>query len=175
MGNLAVHSSRKMMPSDALAATRELFHFCYWLGRTYGKTLRPDPGMLFNPSMLPKASTVPPQTLTQLQKLEAQLHERDEKLSVLLTDKAALDEELKKLREEIAAVRKANAAQPDTHDYSEAETRDYFIDLLLKEVGWALDKPQDPEFEVHGMLASAPLSQRASEAGRSLSGAEGKG
>ena len=28
---------------------------------------------------------------------------------------------------------RANAARPDTHDYSEAETRDYFIDLLLKE------------------------------------------
>jgi len=24
------------------------------------------------------------------------------------------------------------------HDYSEAETRDYFIDLLLKEAGWEL-------------------------------------
>ena len=41
--------------------------------------------------------------------------------------------------------------EPDTHDYSEAETRDYFIDLLLKEAGWALDKPQDREFEVSGM------------------------
>lgn len=151
LGNLAVHSSRRMMPADALAATRELFHFCYWLGRTYGQTSRPDPSLLFNPSLLPKTGAVPPQTLVQLQKQETQLHERDEKLSILLSDKAALDEELKKLREEIAAVKKANAAQPDTHDYSEAETRDYFIDLLLKEAGWTLDKPQDTEFEVTGM------------------------
>jgi len=151
LGNLAVHSSRKMMPADALAATRELFHFCYWLGRTYGQKARPDPGLLFKPSLLPAAGTVPPQTLAQLQRLETQLHERDEKLSSLLSDKAALDEELKKLREEVAAVKKANSARPDTHDYSEAETRDYFIDLLLKEAGWALDKPQDTEFEVTGM------------------------
>jgi type I site-specific restriction endonuclease len=33
----------------------------------------------------------------------------------------------------------------------EAETRDYFIDLLLKEAGWALDKPQDREYPVTGM------------------------
>ena len=32
-----------------------------------------------------------------------------------------------------------------------AKTRDYFIDLLLKEAGWALDLPQDREFEVGGM------------------------
>ena len=71
--------------------------------------------------------------------------------SALLADKAALDEELKRLRAEVAEAKKANAAQPDTHDYSEAETRDYFIDLLLKEAGWPLDQPRDREFEVTGM------------------------
>ena len=40
---------------------------------------------------------------------------------------------------------------PDTHDYSEKETRDFFIDLLLKEAGWALDQPRDREWEVAGM------------------------
>ena len=60
-------------------------------------------------------------------------------LSALLSTKAALDDELKKLREEVAAAKKANSAQPDTHDYCEAETRDKFIDLLLKEAGWQLD------------------------------------
>ena len=73
------------------------------------------------------------------------------KLAALLLDKAALDEELQRLREEVAQARAANAARPDTHDYSEAETRDFFIDLLLKEAGWALDQPQDREYEVTGM------------------------
>src|SRR5882762_10156968 len=58
---------------------------------------------------------------------------------------------MQRLREEVAQARTANAARPDTHDYSEAETRDYFIDLLLKEAGWALDQPRDREFEVTGM------------------------
>jgi type I restriction enzyme R subunit len=57
----------------------------------------------------------------------------------------------KKLREEVAAAKKANTAQPDTHDYSEAETRDYFIDLLLKEAGWQLDPAKNFEVEVSGM------------------------
>src|SRR5688500_6552421 len=56
-----------------------------------------------------------------------------------------------RLRAEVAAARQAAAAQPDTHDYSEAQTRDYFIDLLLKEAGWPLDQTRDREFEVSGM------------------------
>lgn len=52
------------------------------------------------------------QPIDQLQRLEAQLHERDEKLSALLSDKAALDAELKQLREEVAAAKQANSAQP---------------------------------------------------------------
>ena len=51
----------------------------------------------------------------------------------------------------MAAAKAANAKQPDTHDYSEAQTRDTFIDLLPKEVGWPLDQPQDREFPVTGM------------------------
>lgn len=151
LGNLAVHSTRKIMPADAMTATRELFHVCYWLARTYGKQTRPSPSLTFSTALLPQPSAAPTQTIDQLQKLEAQLHERDTKLSALLADKTALDAELKKLREEIAAAKQTNTVQPDTHDYSEAETRDYFIDLLLKESGWALDKPQDREFEVKGM------------------------
>lgn len=151
LGNMAVHSTRKVMPADALAATRELFHVCYWLARTYGTRSRPDPGLTFSATLLPQPSAAPAQSLDQLQKLEAQLHDKDAKLSTLLADKAAQDAELKKLREEIAAAKQANTVQPDTHDYSEAETRDYFIDLLLKEAGWALNKPQDREFEVQGM------------------------
>jgi type I restriction enzyme R subunit len=154
LGNLAVHSTRRVMPADALVATRELFHFCYWLARSYGQRSHPEPSLRFSPDLLPKASTAQPQSPDQLRILENQLRERDEKLSVLLSDKAALDEELKKLREEFAAVKKANSAQPDTHDYSEAETRDYFIDLLLKEAGWMLEK-RNFEIEVTGMPNNA--------------------
>ncbi len=51
-----------------------------------------------------------------------------------------MDEELQQLRAEVAQAKQANAARPGSHDYSEAETRDYFIDLLLKEAGWPLDQ-----------------------------------
>ena len=79
----------------------------------------------------------------ELQKLETELKEKDEKLSLLLTDKNALDETIKQLRAELAAVKKENTSQPDTHDYSEQETRNFFIDLLLKETGWKISASLD--------------------------------
>ena len=151
LGNRAVHSHRPVPESDALAAVRELFHVAYWFARTYGRTSRPAPGLTFDPTALPRPARAAAQSTEQLQALEARLREKDENLAALLADKKALDEELKRLRVEVAAAKQAAAAQPDTHDYSEAETRDYFIDLLLKEAGWALDQARDREFEVAGM------------------------
>lgn len=151
LGNRAVHSHRPVPESDALAAVRELFHVAYWFARTYGRTGRPDPGLAFDVAALPRPERVAAQTAEQLQALEARLREKDENLAALFADKTALDEELKRLRAEVAKAKQAAAAQPDTHDYSESETRDYFIDLLLKEAGWPLDQTRDREFEVSGM------------------------
>ena len=151
LGNLAAHSHKPLQQLDSTTAVRELFHICFWLARTYGKTVKVADGLVFDPTLLPKTSPIPPQTLAQIQQLESQLAENDTRLSELLTGKAALDAELERLRAEIAAIKKQNAETPDTHNYSEAKTRDYFIDLLLKEAGWALDKPQDREYPVTGM------------------------
>lgn len=151
LGNLAVHSHQRVTETDALAAVRELFHVCYWLVHTYARGAKPASGLSFEATALPRTSLLPKQTMEQLQKLQVQLQEKDERLAGLLTANTSLDGELKRLREEIAETKKANAEVSDTHDYSEAETRDYFIDLLLKEAGWTLDQPRDREFEVTGM------------------------
>ncbi len=94
---------------------------------------------------------MPPQTLEQVRKLEAGVRERDQKLSEILADKEALSAELQRMRAEIAEIKKAAAAQPDDHDYSEEETRDVWIDKLLKEAGWPLTEARDREFPVSGM------------------------
>ena len=151
LGNLAVHSHKPVRQFDAITATKELFHVMFWLARTYARGAKPADGLSFNPDLLPKSSSVSPQTLEQLQTLEGQLRERDERLSQLLSGKKALDDELQRLRIEVAEAKQQNSARPDDHNYSEAETRDYFIDLLLKEAGWALANPQDREFPVTGM------------------------
>lgn len=91
--------------------------------------------------------------------METQLRDRDAKLSEILKDKNALDAELQQARAEVAKAKAAalatDKAQPDTHDYSETETRDAFIDLLLKEAGWSLGQSRDREYEVSGMPNNA--------------------
>jgi len=151
LGNSAVHGHRPVQQFDALTAVRELFHVTYWLAHSYGRGAKPSPGLTFDPNALPKTAPLAKQTIEQLQRLEADLRERDEKLSALLTDKTALDAELTRLRVEISKAKQANSAHADTHNYSEAETRDYFIDLLLNEAGWALNQERDREFPVEGM------------------------
>ena len=150
LGNRAVHSHRSIPDNDAKQAVRELFHFCYWFARLYSPRNRPNSDLQFDASLLP-TTAIPPQTLDQLQRLEKALKEKDEKLSIVLADKEQLDDEIKRLRKEVSLAKKAAEAIPDDHDYSEAETRDYFIDLLLKEAGWPLDQKRDREFEVTGM------------------------
>lgn len=151
LGNLAVHSTRRVNNTDAVNSLRELFHICYWLARTYGRTARPSPGQQFLAALLPVASGATPQSAKQLQKLEASLKERDDKLATALKEQAALSDELKRLQAEVAAAKKANTAEPDTHDYSEAQTRKAFIDVLLKEAGWNLNPAVNFEVEVTGM------------------------
>lgn len=151
LGNQAVHSMRPVPQADAVMAVRELFHVCFWLARTYAREERPADGVRFDEALLPRTSEIPTATLKQLQELEQQLAERDDRLMELLVSNAELDEELKRLRTEVGQAKAANSARADTHDYSEAQTRDFYIDLLLKEAGWALGKAEDREFEVSGM------------------------
>jgi type I restriction enzyme, R subunit len=151
LGNRAVHSQKRIVAQDAITAVRELFHFTYWLARTYGRQGQLAPGLVFRPEELPKTSPIPPQTLSQVQGLEQQLAAKDKELAEAAAKHLSLDAELERLRAEIAIAKRENARIPDTHNYNEAETRDAFIDLLLREAGWALDKKEDREFPVTGM------------------------
>ncbi len=151
IGNQAVHSDRRFVQLDALNAVRELFQITYWLARTYSTGEKPDSGRAFDASLLPKRAAGSQQSAEQLRKLEADLRARDGELAAALADNEALDTQLKQLRQQFAAAKKANTAVADTHDYSEAQTRDAFIDVLLRESGWTLDGANDLEFEVEGM------------------------
>jgi type I restriction enzyme R subunit len=169
-GNNAVHSARPITPADATAVLRELFQVAFWLARNYGRNVatRPSPALQFRAELLPRprdaaASQAAAQagaqaTQAALQKLATladELAARDAALANAQQKSAALDAELAQLRAEVAAAKAANTATPDAHDYNEEQTRDLYIDLLLKEAGWKLGQPQGNdvkrEFEVQGM------------------------
>ncbi len=113
------------------------------------------PGMLRRQQ--PQSGT---QTAAKLQELEASLAERDEKLTALLIDREALDDELVRLRAEVAKAKKEAAEHADTHDYSEAETRTHLIDESLHEAGWPLDRRARPR--VRSLRHAEPAERRGS-------------
>jgi type I restriction enzyme R subunit len=149
--NRAVHEEKTISAGDAAGAVKELFHVCFWLARTYARKSKPADGLVFDAAVLSRRDEVLKKAFVQLKAQQAELDAKNGELTKLLTDKQNLDDELKQLRAAVAAAREASEARPDTHNYNEAETRDRYIDLLLREAGWALDKPEDIEFRVEGM------------------------
>ncbi len=159
-GNAAAHPNgyKAVSPMQAATSVRELFDLCYWLARTYAKGPAPEAGLSFKPEALPRLAQVPAATLGQLQEAAKRFAEAvraretaEAARRASEEGRAALEAEIKALQAEIAAAKAANQAVPDTHDYREAETRDLFIDLLLREAGFDPDAPDTREVPLTGL------------------------
>ncbi len=171
-GNQAAHSNREIGAVDSQRICQELFHVLYWVARTY--TLLSNPKELdvtFNPIFLQprKKVRVVKTTISSIKKKEDALakerEERDKEVAKreeIIQDQAKtleeredvladLDGELARTRAELAEAKSRNIRIPDTHDYSEYETRKLIIDQLLIEAGWTIGKDVTVEFPVLGM------------------------
>lgn len=163
LGNRAVHDSRRQVSEQSsITALRELFHFSYWLVRTYAKGAKPSADIQFDPNGLQKTLTITASTVQQIKKMREDFDAREKALEqerearlATEAEREKLNDEIKRLQAEIAATKRANQAAPDTHDYNEEKTRDAFIDLLLHEAGWPLDQERDREFPVTGMPSNS--------------------
>ena len=151
-GNKAVHATKPIKPEIALAVLGQLFHVIVWASFRY--STHPDAvptQSKFDPALAAQAA---PMSHQQLIDLEAKLAAKDEAHARDLAEKDELlaqhEAEIAKLREQIAAAQAAKTTVDD-HDYSEAETRRLFIDLLLGEAGWPLTDQRDREYPVTGM------------------------
>ncbi len=151
VGNQAVHNPRPIRQYDALQVVRELHHICYWLVRTYAPNAAQSPIAWQDarvPQALPADAVVP---RSALETLEAKLAEQNRAALKEQQQRDDLDAELQQLRTQLVEIRAQAEATPDAHNYSEAATRHYLIDVELKRAGWPLDKPRDREFKVTGM------------------------
>lgn len=155
LGNRAVHDKQPPNQHDSVAVVSHLFQVCYWFARTYNRSEKPPAGLTFDPRTLPQPAPSPVRTAEQIRELQAKLEEAEQvrraEAEAALAERAELQAELERLRAEVAIAKAHAEATPDDHDYDEAETRDYFIDLLLAEAGWTLEAERDREFEVDGM------------------------
>lgn len=151
VGNNAAHGNRKITPRDAQRAVEDLYHLMVWA--VYNHSSAPQLAPLsqsFNHQITPKARQ---QALAQkrMAELEAERSAQMEQLAAKhqeLLD--AKDEQILQLKQALEAAQAAKTV-PDTHDYNEVSTRDYFIDVLLHEAGWSLESSRDREYPVTGM------------------------
>lgn len=156
LGNAAAHNSRRSLTQrDADRAVQDLYQLMVW--GVYNHSAAPDlapMGGSFDVQAIPTVRRRAEQrALTQQRMAEAEA-ERTAELERLAAEHQArvdaMDAELERLRAQLAEAQAAKTL-PDTHDYNEAETRDYFIDLLLGEAGWPLAEECDREFPVTGL------------------------
>ena len=150
-GNQAVHSGRPVRQYDALQVVKELHHVCYWITRVYAPDAATKAGD-WRDDLVPKpvdGSKVVPRE--ELLRLEQKLAEQSAAALKHQQERDALDGQLQQERAELAQLKAAAAKKPDPHEYDEAETRRYLIDVDLHRAGWALDSPRDQEYEVRGM------------------------
>jgi type I restriction enzyme R subunit len=159
-GNLAAHSEHSILAQDSILVVKQLHSFLYWLHRTYfDVNLQAE----FNDKFIPDAGDIAKTSRSKILELE-QKHEDEEKklreaLEAEKADKETYKAKLAELEAELeqfkarAAAKKAEAeAVPDTHDYSEAETRKLLIDVLLKEAGWHKGSANlKEEYELEGV------------------------
>ena len=156
LGNQAVHTRKRIRQYDALQVVKEVFHCCFWFFIHYTRfSPKVLEGLKFDETFATQAKAAGKLTLEKLKQLEAELQQKDAELEAKLRAEQNYDAEIKRLQAEIAAAKERNATIPIEHDYSEAQTRDRFIDLLLREAGWDPDFDDGThrvrEFEVTGM------------------------
>ncbi|GAA1945209.1 DEAD/DEAH box helicase family protein [Agromyces allii] len=157
-GNDAVHKTYALTNQDSLAIVRELFHTLHWLATRYASTPehRPMRGKPFDAASIPKPQPgLISKTKAELAKALDENAVKDAALAAKEAESEQLRAENAALKAQVALVKAANAAVPDTHDYNEAETRDQFIDQLLREAGWDPRDEHAIEFEV-GDLEGTP-------------------
>jgi type I restriction enzyme R subunit len=151
-GNTAVHEHAQVASQAAVEVLKQLLHVVIWTAFRYTANPSAVPmGRQFDPARAKQhAPLTPAARLALIEKLDKQDEIHATELVSLNKRTAVQEAEIALLRQQIAAAQAANTI-PDTHDYSEAETRKLIIDELLLEAGWPLAETRDREFEVQGM------------------------
>lgn len=141
LGNLSVHTDKKVSKSDAVLSLQGLFEFVEWIDYCYGSDYQERS---FDEKLIPGAKVI-----IDVSKIKEQ--------ESLLSEK---ESEIKALREKIEAMSATYTAEKGQHkeertftakDLSEFKTRKRYIDVDLKLLGWDFDHDVKEEFEVQNM------------------------
>ena len=135
VGNLAVHTKKKISKEQAALCLENLFYFLDFVACCYASDYRSGK---FDPSLLTQ----------ERDETESAVYLRatEEKLEEVLKENEALRAELS-----ARGAERRESYVPKPIDVSEFETRKLYIDAALNDVGWVENKNWLNEYEVDGM------------------------
>jgi len=133
VGNNSAHSTKAITPEQAQLALENLFYFLDFVAYCYADEYEEQK---YNPELLKQEQAAPAPKQPEL----------DIDIQKLIAENKSLKEELTKKREE-----QAQTYVPKPLDISEYKTRKVYIDTMLIDAGWTLDKDWYNEYELPGM------------------------
>ena len=148
LGNLSVHTDKKVTPSDAILALKALFNFVDWIDYCYGPNYHER---LFDEKKIPSKGV--PISRDQIAAIKAQ--------GALVAQQKSeiedLESKLRAMAQELAEARAANEGARDFNpeEISEFETRKHYIDWDLGLAGWTIGSDVIEERQVIGMPTSS--------------------
>lgn len=144
LGNLAVHTDKRVTPADALLSLHSLFNFVDWIDYCYGENY-------IERSFDEKK--IPPRGVSLTRAQVAAIKAQGALVAQKDKDIAALEAQLKDMSGQLAAARAKNEKERafNPEEISEYETRKRYIDWDLALAGWTLGSDVVEEREVHGM------------------------
>lgn len=133
VGNSAVHSTKAILPQQAYVALENLFYFMDFIAYCYADSYEEQ---TFNPELLKQQQTA----------VQAPKDAPDIDTQKLIAENKKLKEELTQKRQE-----QSQTYVPKPLDISEYCTRKVYIDTMLIDAGWTLDKDWINEYPLDGM------------------------
>ena len=157
LGNLAVHEDQPISSQDGMQTCSAIFRFTGWMARVYSRD-GAAPGQ-FNITLLPKQDAVESHaSVVELQKVRDQLEAKERAEVAAIAKHQQTADELDQLKVKLALIQEIkdqNQQKIPSSEYTEAETRDAFIDVMLREAGWNPKGKNVEEYPVHGMPSAS--------------------
>lgn len=153
-GNNAVHTGRTST-EVSLPCARFLYRFLSWVVKMYSEL--PPEIADFDEMLIPTVGEQE-RAMRDLLRLQTENQHQIEKSYKERTRRLELEEELEKVKEELASVQERKErnipVQIPFAQYSESETRLLYIDAMLREAAWDPDAHNVKEYPVTGMPKS---------------------
>lgn len=167
LGNLAVHTDKRVTSADAMLSLHALFNFVDWIDYCYGPNyvIR-----TFDEKSIPsKGISLSKDQIAAIKEQGALVVQKEKEIE-------QLERKLKETSEQLAVVRSENekSREFNPEEISEFETRKLYIDIDLRLAGWTIGEDVIEEREVYGMPVDQSNASGKGKVDYLLKGKDGK-